>query len=130
METIETFVTASIHVSPKGIKFIRVRFQANEAQWLTAFNPAGVSSVEWVQRISRVTGKQRIQSRFPVRVSFKRSSVVGSDVVESCVIAPRDFTPTEMAAADAGDLAALAGAAAPAATVAVQQAAEAEEPLA
>ena len=130
METIETFVTASIHVSPKGIKFIRVRFQANEAQWLTAFNPAGVSSVEWVQRISRTTGKQRIQSRFPVKVSFKRSHVIGSDVVESCVIAPRDFTPTEMAAADAGDLAALAGSAGAAATVAVQRAAEAEEPLA
>ena len=130
METIETFVTASIHVSPKGIKFIRVRFQANEAQWLTAFNPAGVSSVEWVQRISRTTGNQRIQSRYPVRVSFTRSRVVGSDVVESCVIAPRDFTPVEMSPADAGDLAALAGAAAPAATVAVQRAAEAEEPLA
>ena len=130
METIETFVTSSIHVSPKGVKFIRARFQVDGNTWLTAFNPKGVASVEWVQRISRTTGKQRIQSRFPVKVSFKRSSVVGSDVVESCVIAPRDFTPVEVSPADVGDLAALAGATAPAATVAVQQAAEAEEPLA
>ena len=128
METIETFVTSSIHISPKGNKFIRARFQVDGQTYLTAFNPKGVASVEWVQRISRTTGKQRIQSRFPVRVSFKRSSVVGSDVVESCIISPRDFTPTEMAAADAGDLEALTNATAPTATVAVQQVAE--EPLA
>lgn len=126
METIETFVTASIHVSPKGAKFIRVRFQVDADTWLTAFNPTGVASVEWVQRVSRTTGKQRIQSRFPVKVSFKRSVVVGADVVESCAIAPRDFTPTEMAAADEGDLAALTGAkgTAVSATVAVAEAAD------
>ena len=109
MEHIETFVTASLHVSPKGAKFIRVRFQADGETWLTGFNPAGVASVEWVQRVSHTTGKQRIQSRFPVRVSFTRSSVVGSDVVAACELAPRDFTPVEMDAADDADISALAG---------------------
>ena len=126
METIETFVTASIHVNQKGTRFIRARFQVDADTWLTAFNPEGVASVEWVQRVSRTTGKQRTQSRFPVRVSFKRSTVVGADVVESCAIAPRDFTPTEMAAADEGDLAALTGAkgTAASATVAVAEVAD------
>ena len=138
METIDTFVTASIHTSPKGAKFIRVRFQANDAQWLTAFNPGGVAGIEWVQRISRTTGKQRTQSRFPVTVRFQRSSVVGSDVVETCELKPRDFTPREMAAADDASLAALEGAkstafgaAAPAPAPAPAPAAEpADEPLA
>lgn len=123
METIETFVTASIHTSPKGVKFIRVRFQANEAQWLTAFNPTGVAGIEWVQRVSRTTGKQRIQSRFPITVRFQRSSVVGSDVVETCELKPRDFTPQAMEAADNASLAALTGAKGAVATGAMEAAA-------
>ena len=108
METIETFVTASIHVNQKGTKFIRIRFQVDADTWFTAFNPTGVASVEWVRRVSRTTGKQRIQSRFPVKVSFARS-VVGSDVVERCAIAPR-VAPQEMTPAAEEDLAALTGA--------------------
>lgn len=131
METIETFVTASIHTSPKGVKFIRVRFQANEAQWLTAFNPQGVAGIEWVQRVSRTTGKQRIQSRFPITVRFQRSSVVGSDVVETCELKPRDFTPQAMEAADDASLAALSGAkGAAVAAATVVSAAQDDEPLA
>ena len=129
MEHIETFVTASVHVNKKGTRFIRVRFQAGDAEWLTAFNPKGIASVEWVQRTSRTTGKQRIQSRFPVRVDFARSSVIGSDVVAACVISPRDFTPTEMAPAAAEDLAALGAVAPIAAAPATEPEQDADEPL-
>jgi len=130
MNTIETFVTASIHTSPKGAKFIVARFQVDADTWFTAFNPVGVKDIEWVQRVSKTTGKQRIQSRFPVRVSFQRSSVVGSDVVEKCTLAPRDFTPTEMAAADDADLGALTGAKGASVALPAAPAADADEPLA
>lgn len=110
MEHIETFVTATVHTSPKGARFIRARFQAGNAEWLTSFNPKGIATVEWTQRVSKTTGARRTQTRFPVLVSFTRSSVVGSDVVAACTIKPRDFTPHEMEPADAADLAALGAA--------------------
>ena len=107
MNTVETFVTASIHQNEKGVKFIRIRFQAGDNVWFTAFNPKGVKDVEWVQRTSRTTGAVRTQTRFPVLVTFERDSVVGSDVVRNCIIKPREFVAKEMEAADAADLAAL-----------------------
>ena len=105
--TVETFVTATIHTNSKGTRFIRIRFQAEDNVWFTAFNPTGIKDVEWVQRVSRTTGSVRTQSRFPVLVTFERDSVVGSDVVRNCVIKPRDFVAQEMAAADEADLEAL-----------------------
>ena len=122
--TVETFVTATIHTSPKGMKFIRARFQVDDQVWLTAFNPAGVASVEWVQRVSRTTGSVKTQTRYPVLVTFERDSVVGSDVVRSCTIAPRAFVAKEMAEAPAADLEALGkcAAAAPVVPVAAEAA--------
>lgn len=135
METIETFVTLSVHeaVNAEGrkVRFIRARFQAGPEEYLTAFNPAGVSRVELVKRVSRTTGKTRVQTRWPVLVRFQRDSVVGSDVVASCSLEPRAFTPAAMQSADAADLAAL-DAAAPAAKPAApaQAPSEPEEALA
>ena len=105
--TVETFVTATIHTNSKGTRFIRIRFQAEDNVWFTAFNPTGIKDVEWVQRVSRTTGSVRTQTRFPVLVTFERDSVVGSDVVRNCIIKPREFVAKEMEAADAADLAAL-----------------------
>ena len=111
METVETFVTLSVHegtnAAGKAVRFIRARFQAGAEEYLTAFNPAGVSKVELVKRVSRTTGKTRVQTRWPVLVRFQRDTVVGSDVVARCTLEPRAFTPTAMQSADAADLAAL-----------------------
>ena len=119
METVETFVTLSVHegtnVEGKSVRFIRARFQVGPDEYLTAFNPAGVSKVELVKRVSRTTGKVRTQTRWPVLVRFQRDSVVGSDVVSKCVLEPRSFTPTAMQSANAADLAALDAVATPAA---------------
>lgn len=122
--TVETFVTASVHQNEKGTQFIRVRFQAGDTAWFTAFNPKGIKDVEWVQRTSRTTGAVRTQTRFPVLVTFERDSVVGSDVVRNCVIKPREFVAQEMTAADAADLAALKCTAAAPAVPAVTEAAD------
>ena len=111
METVETFVTLSVHegtnAAGKAVRFIRARFQVGPEEYLTAFNPAGVSKVELVKRVSRTTGKTRVQTRWPVLVRFQRDTVVGSDVVARCTLEPRAFTPTAMQSADAADLAAL-----------------------
>lgn len=121
--TVETFVTATIHTNSKGTRFIRIRFQAEDNVWFTAFNPTGIKDVEWVQRVSRTTGSVRTQTRFPVLVTFERDSVVGSDVVHNCVIKPREFVAKEMEAADVADLEALkCTAAAPVVPVAAEAA--------
>lgn len=109
MKVIETFVSASVH-EKDGKKFIRVRFQTEADKWMTAFNPQGIASVEWVQRVSKSTGNMRTQTRFPVQVSFVEPKVIGSDVCDKCIIAPRDFVPASVAQADANDLAVLANA--------------------
>ena len=119
METVETFVTLSVHegtnAEGKSVRFIRARFQVGADQYLTAFNPAGVSRLELVKRVSRTTGKVRVQTRWPVLVRFQRDSVVGSDVCASCTLEPRAFTPQAMQSASADDLAALDAVSAPAA---------------
>lgn len=119
METVETFVTLSVHegtnADGKSIRFIRARFQVGADQFLTAFNPAGVSRVELVKRVSRTTGKVRTQTRWPVLVRFRRDTVVGSDVCASCTLEPRAFVATAMQSANAADLAALDAVSAPAA---------------
>ena len=136
METVETFVTLSVHegknAEGKSVRFIRARFQTGPGEYLTAFNPAGVSKVELVKRISRTTGKVRTQTRWPVLVRFVRDAVVGSDVVASCELEPRAFVAQAMQSADASDLAALDAVAAPAraAAPAAAPAAEPEEDLA
>lgn len=137
METIETFVTLSVHeaVNAEGrkVRFVRARFQVGENAYLTAFNPKGVSRVELVKRVSRSTGKTRVQTRWPVIVRFTRDSVVGSDVVASCSLEPRPFVAQAMQSADAADLAALDAVGAPAAApaaVPAQAPAESEEDLA
>lgn len=139
MQTIETFVTLSVHegtnANGQSVRFIRARFQVGENQYLTAFNPQGVKSVELVKRVSRTTGKTRVQTRFPVLVTFERDSVVGSDVVASCKLEPRAFQPTAMASADAASLAAFdaafgAAPATPATPATPVPAPAAEEPLA
>ena len=135
METVETFVTLSVHegtnAAGKAVRFIRARFQVGPEEYLTAFNPAGVSKVELVKRVSRTTGKTRIQSRWPVLVRFTRDTVVGSDVVAKCELEPRAFVATAMRSADASDLAALdAVAPARAAAPAAAPAAGPEEDLA
>lgn len=111
METVETFVTLSVHEGTnsagKAVRFIRARFQTGPNEFLTAFNPAGISRIELVKRVSRTTGKTRVQSRWPVLVRFTRDSVVGSDVVAECIIEPRAFTPSAMQSAPSADLAAL-----------------------
>ena len=111
METVETFVTLSVHegtnAAGKAVRFIRARFQVGPEEYLTAFNPAGVSKVELVKRVSRTTGKTRIQSRWPVLVRFTRDTVVGSDVVSACTLEPRAFVAQAMQSAPAADLAAL-----------------------
>ena len=134
METVETFVTLSIHegknAEGRKVRFIRARFQADAGQYLTAFNPSGISKIELVRRVSRTTGKTRVQSRWPVLVRFQRDSVVGSDVVSECIIEPRAFTPTAMQSAPTADLAALDAVAAPAAkpSAPTQAPSEPEEP--
>lgn len=119
METVETFVTLSVHegtnAAGKSVRFIRARFQVGEGEYLTAFNPKGVAKLELVKRISRTTGKVRTQTRWPVLVRFTRDSVVGSDVVAKCELEPRAFVATAMQSADSADLAALDAVAAPAA---------------
>ena len=111
METVETFVTLSVHEGTnsngQAVRFIRARFQVGPEEYLTAFNPAGVSKVELVKRISRTTGKARVQTRWPVLVRFTRDTVVGSDVVASCELEPRAFVAQAMQSAPAADLAAL-----------------------
>ena len=111
METVETFVTLSVHEGKNAdglaVRFIRARFQAGANQYLTAFNPSGISKIELIRRVSRTTGNTRIQSRWPVLVRFTRDSVVGSDVVSKCIIEPRAFTPTAIQSAPAADLAAF-----------------------
>lgn len=135
METVETFVTLSVHegtnAAGKAVRFIRARFQAGADEYLTAFNPKGVSRVELVKRVSRSTGKARTQTRWPVIVRFTRDSVVGSDVVAKCELEPRAFVAQAMQSADAADLAAI-DAVAPAAKPAApaQAPAESEEDLA
>lgn len=119
METVETFVTLSVHegknAEGKSVRFIRARFQVGAEEYLTAFNPKGVSRVELIKRVSRTTGKTRVQTRWPVLVRFTRDSVVGSDVVSECVLEPRAFVAQAMQSAPASDLAALDAVAAPAA---------------
>lgn len=118
MEIVETFVTLSVHegknAAGKAIRFIRARFQVGAEEYLTAFNPKGVAKLELVRRVSRTTGKTRVQTRWPVLVRFQRDAVVGSDVVASCTMEPRAFTPQAMQSADASDLAAFDAAGAPA----------------
>lgn len=126
MEKIDTFVTATVH-QKDGKRFIRIRFQASGDTYLTAFNPKGVSTVQWVQRVSHTTGKVQTQTRWPVTVRFTRDAVVGSDVVKA-ELAPRDFTPQAIAAADAADLAALDAVQAPATPAAAPAATAPEEP--
>lgn len=134
METVETFVTLSIHegVNADGqkVKFIRARFQVGEDTYLTAFNPKGVAKCELVKRVSATTGKVRTQTRWPVIVRFQRDTVVGSDVVAKCELEPRPFVATAMQNAEAADLAAIAAVApapqpAPAASQPVQPTEEA-----
>ena len=119
METVETFVTLSVHegknAEGKAVRFIRARFQVGAEEYLTAFNPKGVAKLELVKRVSRTTGKVRTQTRWPVVVRFQRDSVVGSDVVAACTLEPRPFVATAMQSAPAADLAALDAVAAPAA---------------
>ena len=132
METVETFVTLSVHegtnADGKAVRFIRARFQVGENAYLTAFNPAGVGRVELVKRVSRTTGKVRVQTRWPVLVRFTRDTVVGSDVVAECTIEPRAFKPQAMQSADAADLAAFDAAAPAAKPAAPAQAPAPSEP--
>ena len=137
METVETFVTLSVHegtnAAGKAVRFIRARFQVGPEEYLTAFNPKGVAKLELVKRVSRTTGKVRTQTRWPVLVRFQRDAVVGSDVVAKCELQPRAFVAAAMQSAPAEDLAALdavapAQAAKPAAPA--QAPAEPEEDLA
>ena len=111
METVETFVTLSVHEGTNAdglaVRFIRARFQVGESAYLTAFNPKGVAKLELVKRVSRTTGKVRVQTRWPVLVRFTRDTVVGSDVVAECVLEPRAFVAQAMQSAPAADLAAL-----------------------
>ena len=137
METVETFVTLSVHegtnAEGKSVRFIRARFQVRPDEYLTAFNPKGVAKIELVKRVSRTTGKVRTQTRWPVLVRFQRDAVVGSDVVSECVLEPRAFVATAMQSAPAADLAAIdaVGAAPTAKPAAPAQApAEPEEDLA
>ena len=134
METVETFVTLSVHegtnAEGKSIRFIRARFQVGENAYLTAFNPKGVSRLELVKRVSRTTGKVRTQTRWPVIVRFQRDSVVGSDVVAECVLEPRAFVAAAMQSAPASDLAALDAVAAPAAKTSQAPSEPEEEALA
>ena len=105
METIETFVTLSVHegtnADGKPVRFIRARFQVDADTYLTAFNPKGVAKLELVKRVSRTTGKVRTQTRWPVLVRYQRDTVVGSDVVARCELEPRAFVATAMQSADA-----------------------------
>ena len=131
METVETFVTLSVHeaVNAEGrkVRFIRARFQVGENAYLTAFNPKGVAKLELVKRVSRTTGKVRTQTRWPVLVRFQRDSVVGSDVVASCTLEPRAFVASAMQSAPAADLAALDAAALAKPAAPAQAPAEPEE---
>ena len=134
METVETFVTLSVHegknAEGKSVRFIRARFQVGADTFLTSFNPKGVAKLELVRRVSRTTGKVRTQTRWPVLVRFTRDSVVGSDVVAECIIEPRAFTPTAMQSAPEADLAALDAVGASQVAKPAQAPVEAEEALA
>ena len=131
METVETFVTLSVHegtnANGKNVRFIRARFQVGEGAYLTAFNPSGVSRLELVKRVSRTTGKARVQTRWPVLVRFQRDVVIGSDVVSACALEPRAFTPQAMQSASEGDLAALDAVSAPAQAAQAAKPSESEE---
>ena len=117
METVETFVTLSVHkgtnADGKSVRFIRARFQVGADQFLTAFNPAGVAKLELVKRVSRTTGNVRTQTRWPVLVRFTRDTVVGSDVVTKCSIEPRAFVAQAMQSENSADLAAIDAVSAP-----------------
>lgn len=134
METVETFVTLSVHEGTnkdgQKVRFIRARFQVGQEEYLTAFNPTGISKCELVKRVSRTTGKVRTQTRWPVLVRFTRDTVVGSDVVAKCELEPRPFTAQAMQSADAADLAALDAIGPAPAQPAATAAQPAEEPLA
>lgn len=115
--TIETFVIVSLHPckADPSKNFIRAHFCADKVRgvYFTAFNPAGVEDIEWVKRINTRgshAGETRIESRYPVRVTYAAPRVQGSDVVESCTIAERPFEGKEMEPADAAALAAVQGA--------------------
>ena len=60
METVETFVTLSVHegtnAAGKAVRFIRARFQVGANEYLTAFNPSGVSKTELVKRADALAG--------------------------------------------------------------------------
>lgn len=118
METVETFVTLSVHegknAAGKTVRFIRARFQVGAEEYLTAFNPKGVAKLELVKRVSR-TGKVRTQTCWPVLVRFQRDTVIGSDVVAACELQPRAFVVQAMQSAPAADLAAIDAVGAPAA---------------
>ena len=131
METVETFVTLSVHegvnAEGKAVRFIRARFQAGAEEYLTAFNPKGVAKLELVKRVSRTTGKVRVQTRWPVLARFTRDTVVGSDVVTECVLEPRAFVAQAMQSAPAADLDAIAAARAARAAKPSQAPSESEE---
>lgn len=108
METVEAYVTLSVHkgtnTSGKVIRFIRARFQTDDRHFLTAFNPTGVAKCELVKRVSRVTGKYRVQTRFPVLIHFQRNTVSDNEVVSKCELEPIPNTSTTVQTFKADEL--------------------------
>lgn len=104
METVEAYVTLSVHkgtnTAGKAIRFIRARFQTENRHSLTAFNPTGVAKCELVKRMSRVTGKYSVQTKFPVLVHFQRNTISGGDVVSKCELEPIPHTSTQTVKTD------------------------------
>lgn len=105
-KNVQAFVTLSTH-EKNGKRFIRARFPIGDNEYRTAFNPKGVAQTTWVKRTSKLTGEERVQSRWPVDITFVESETIGDDVVKSCVFKDREFIPAEIEAAQAEDLEAI-----------------------
>lgn len=105
MHTVESFVTFTTHEATNAagehVRFIRACFAVGDGEYRVAFNPAGVRNVQLVQRVSRRTGKTRIQTRFPVLVTYEDDSVAGSDIARNVTLTECPFTATAMTSASA-----------------------------
>lgn len=91
--SIEALVTVSVFDVPKG-KAIKAEFLAADGTLLTAYNPEGVKSIDWVKRRSNNDGKEYVESRRPIIVTYScaRKAKGNSCIAEDCKLYPIDFS--------------------------------------
>jgi len=90
--TIEAFVTATVHPCKDGKgQYIQIRFTGPDGRCFTSINPKGVEDCQWVKRIAKqgaCSGQARVESKWPLRITFSNPIVAGADIVEA-ELAPR-----------------------------------------